>query len=138
MLQYAMTGRHPQPMPARDSPWAIYDVFTVKDGEQIFLAAVSDAQWLTFCDVLGFADLKADPLLATNNDRVKLRPQLLATLRERLGPRSAAELARSSSAPACPSRRSASPKTCTTTRTCTPPAAWPTSYCPTATRPARR
>ena len=45
------------------SPWAIYDVFTVKDGEQIFLAAVSDAQWLTFCDALGFDDLKADPAL---------------------------------------------------------------------------
>jgi crotonobetainyl-CoA:carnitine CoA-transferase CaiB-like acyl-CoA transferase len=39
----------------------VYDVFTVKDGEQIFLAAVSDAQWVTFCDALGFADLKADP-----------------------------------------------------------------------------
>ena len=93
MLQFAMTGRHPQPMPARDNPWAIYDVFTVKDGEQIFLAAVSDAQFRTFCDVLGFADLKADPALATNNDRVRLRPRLLATLRERLAPRSAAELA---------------------------------------------
>jgi crotonobetainyl-CoA:carnitine CoA-transferase CaiB-like acyl-CoA transferase len=93
MLQYAMTGRHPQPMPARDNPWAVYDVFTVKDGEQIFLAAVSDAQWQVFCDILGLADLKADPHLATNNDRVKARPELLATLRERLAPRSAAELA---------------------------------------------
>ena len=93
MLQFAMTGRHPQPMPARDNPWAVYDVFTVKDGEQIFLAAVSDAQFATFCDALGFADLKADPLLATNNDRVQRRPQLLATLRERLAPYSAADLA---------------------------------------------
>ncbi len=93
MLQYAMTGHHPQPMPARDNPWAVYDVFTVRDGEQIFLAAVSDAQFAVFCDALGFADLKADPALATNNDRVKVRPQLLATLRERLAPRSAAELA---------------------------------------------
>jgi len=93
MLQFAMTGRHPQPMPARDNPWAVYDVFTVQGGEQIFLAAVSDAQWQVFCDALGFADLKADPLLATNNDRVKCRPQLLATLRERLAGRSAAELA---------------------------------------------
>jgi crotonobetainyl-CoA:carnitine CoA-transferase CaiB-like acyl-CoA transferase len=64
----------------------------VKDGEQIFLAAVSDAQWHTFCDTLGFADLKADPLLKTNNDRVRVRPQLLATLRERLAQRSAADL----------------------------------------------
>ncbi|WP_280151163.1 CaiB/BaiF CoA-transferase family protein [Piscinibacter sp. XHJ-5] len=93
MLQYAVTGKHPAPMPARDNPWAIYDVFTVKDGEQIFLAAVSDAQWAAFCDALGFADLKADPLLGTNNDRVRQRPQLLATLRERLAHRSATELA---------------------------------------------
>jgi crotonobetainyl-CoA:carnitine CoA-transferase CaiB-like acyl-CoA transferase len=93
MLQYAMTGRHPAPMPARDNPWAVYDVFTVKDGEQIFLAAVSDAQWAVFCEVLGMADLKADPALATNNDRVTVRPRLLATLRERLASRSAAELA---------------------------------------------
>jgi crotonobetainyl-CoA:carnitine CoA-transferase CaiB-like acyl-CoA transferase len=92
MLQYAMTGRHPAPMPARDNPWAIYDVFTVKDGEQIFLAAVSDAQWRSFCDVMGFADLKADPALATNNQRVALRPALLAQLRERLADRPADEL----------------------------------------------
>jgi crotonobetainyl-CoA:carnitine CoA-transferase CaiB-like acyl-CoA transferase len=92
MLQFAMTGKHPAPMPARDNPWAVYDVFTVKDGEQIFLCAVSDAQWLTFCDVLGLHDLKADPALKTNNDRVRVRPQLLATLRERLAQRSAAEL----------------------------------------------
>ena len=112
MLQYAMTGRHPAPMPARDNPWAVYDIFTVKDGEQIFLAAVSDAQWQVFCrvlgfddlaavsdaqwnvfcDVLGFADLRADPSLATNNQRVGARPALLATLRKRLAQRTAAEL----------------------------------------------
>ena len=92
MLQFAMTGKHPAPMPARDNPWAVYDVFTVKDGEQIFLCAVSDAQWQTFCDVLDMPDLKADPTLATNNDRVRVRPALLATLRERLAQRSAAEL----------------------------------------------
>ena len=93
MLQFALTGKAPRPMPARDNPWAVYDVFTVKDGEQIFLAAVSDAQWAVFCDVLGLADLKADPKLATNNDRVRVREALIATLRERLAHRSAAELA---------------------------------------------
>jgi crotonobetainyl-CoA:carnitine CoA-transferase CaiB-like acyl-CoA transferase len=93
MLQYALTGRHPAPMPARDNPWAVYDVFTVKDGEQIFLAAVSDAQWQVFCTVLGFEDLKADATLRTNNDRVRARPWLLTWLRERLAHRSAADLA---------------------------------------------
>ncbi|TAM34242.1 MAG: CoA transferase [Burkholderiaceae bacterium] len=92
MLQYAMTGKHPAPMPARDNPWAVYDVFTVKGGEQIFLAAVSDAQWLTFCDALGFADLKAEPELATNNQRVTQRPRLLKAIGERIASRSATEL----------------------------------------------
>ncbi|MCC6249937.1 MAG: CoA transferase [Gemmatimonadaceae bacterium] len=93
MLQYAVTGQPARPMPARDNPWAVYDVFTVAGGEQIFLAAVSDAQWKIFCDALDLPDLKADPKLATNNDRVRLRPELLATLRERLAHRSATELA---------------------------------------------
>ncbi|MES2959382.1 MAG: CaiB/BaiF CoA-transferase family protein [Pseudomonadota bacterium] len=94
MLQYAITGQPAAPMPARISPWAIYDVFTVKDGEQIFLAAVSDAQWLTFCDALGFADLKAEARYAANNERVRLRGELLVELRTRLASRSAADLSR--------------------------------------------
>jgi crotonobetainyl-CoA:carnitine CoA-transferase CaiB-like acyl-CoA transferase len=93
MLQFAMTGKHPAPMPARDNPWAVYDVFTVKDGEQIFLAAVSDAQWSAFCDALGFADLKAQPELSTNNERIAHRPRLLETIGKRIAHRSAAELA---------------------------------------------
>jgi crotonobetainyl-CoA:carnitine CoA-transferase CaiB-like acyl-CoA transferase len=93
MLQYAMTGKPAAPMPARISPWAIYDVFTVRDGEQIFLAAVSDAQWLTFCDALGFDDLKADPALANNNLRVEQRKRLMPLLAERLAGYGAAELA---------------------------------------------
>ncbi len=94
MLQYAVTGQPAAPMPARISPWAIYDVFTVKDGEQIFLAAVSDAHFATMCDVLGFDDLKADPQYLTNNDRVRARPRLLPLLRERLEHLSADDLSR--------------------------------------------
>ena len=93
MLQYAITGQAAAPMPARISPWAVYDVFTVKDDEQIFLAAVSDPQWLVFCDVLGFQDLKTDPRYVANNDRVRLRSTLLPELRERLARHGAAELA---------------------------------------------
>ena len=93
MLQYAITGQPAAPMPERISAWAVYDVFTVKDGEQIFLAAVSDAQWRTFCDALGFGDLRDQPEYATNNERVRQRPTLLPVLRERMATRSAAELA---------------------------------------------
>ncbi|MEN9538366.1 MAG: hypothetical protein RLZZ126_601, partial [Pseudomonadota bacterium] len=92
MLQYAMTGRHPQPMPARDNPWAVYDVFTVQGGEQIFLAAVSDTQWALLCDEFDFADLKADSRLSSNNARVQARDWLMPELRTRLARWSAAEL----------------------------------------------
>jgi crotonobetainyl-CoA:carnitine CoA-transferase CaiB-like acyl-CoA transferase len=93
MLQYAMTGQAAAPMPDRISAWAVYDVFTVKNGEQIFLAAVSDVQWAIFCEVLGFADLKADPRYTSNNARVTQRSSLMPVLRARLALRSAAELA---------------------------------------------
>ncbi|TXI61740.1 MAG: CoA transferase [Limnohabitans sp.] len=92
MLQYAITGVAAEPMPNRISAWAVYDVFTVKNDEQIFLAAVSDAQWKIFCDVLGFADLLADPRYVNNNARVELRPVLLPELRQRLQTWTAAEL----------------------------------------------
>ena len=93
MLQYAITGKPAAPMPDRISAWAVYDVFTVKDGEQIFLAAVSDAQWATFCDALGFDDLKVKPEFQTNNQRVQARPTLMPLLRERLAQHRAAALA---------------------------------------------
>jgi crotonobetainyl-CoA:carnitine CoA-transferase CaiB-like acyl-CoA transferase len=93
MLQYAMTGKAAAPMPERISPWGLYDVFTVKNNEQIFLATVSDAQWLTFCDAFGFADLKADTSLASNNDRVRMRPTMMPDLRTRLSKLTVAEIA---------------------------------------------
>lgn len=93
MMQYAVTGQAAAPMPARISAWAIYDVFKVKDGEQIFLAVVSDTAWTVFCEAFGFADLKADPRLLSNNERVRARDWMMPLLRERLGAFSAAELA---------------------------------------------
>ena len=92
MMQFAATGVPAAPMPGRISAWAVYDVFTVKDGEQIFLAAVSDSQWAAFCAAFGYADLKADLRLATNNDRVRARDWLIPILRERFAVYSAAEL----------------------------------------------
>jgi len=84
MMQYAVTGEAAAPMPERISSWAVYDVFPLKDGEQMFLAAVSDAQWNTLCLAFGWADLQHDPEFATNNERVRARPRLLPLLRERL------------------------------------------------------
>jgi crotonobetainyl-CoA:carnitine CoA-transferase CaiB-like acyl-CoA transferase len=92
MMQFAVTGKPAAPMPSRISAWAVYDVFTVKDDEQIFLAVVSDTQWAIFCDAFGLPELKADPRLRSNNDRVSAREWLMPVLRAELAGYSAAEL----------------------------------------------
>ena len=94
MMQFAVTGKAADPMPSRISAWGIYDVFTVKEGAQIFLAVVSDTQWALFCDAFSFADLKADVRLKSNNDRVRSRDWMMPLLRERLAAYSAAVLSR--------------------------------------------
>jgi crotonobetainyl-CoA:carnitine CoA-transferase CaiB-like acyl-CoA transferase len=94
MLQFAVTGQPAAPMPNRISAWAVYDVFTVRHGEHIFLAAVSDAQWALLCREFGLDALQADPRLASNNDRVRARDWMLPLLRERFAALPASELAR--------------------------------------------
>jgi crotonobetainyl-CoA:carnitine CoA-transferase CaiB-like acyl-CoA transferase len=81
MQQAAMSGEAPPPMPARSSPWSVYDVFTLAEGRQLFIGAVSDKQWNQLCAVLERQDLLDDPSLRTNDQRVAIRPQVL----ERLG-----------------------------------------------------
>jgi crotonobetainyl-CoA:carnitine CoA-transferase CaiB-like acyl-CoA transferase len=93
MMQYAVTGKPAAPMPARISAWAVYDVFQVQGGEQIFLAVVSNTAWAAFCDAFGFDDLKADPRLQTNNDRVVAREWMMPLLRKRMAGHSAAAIA---------------------------------------------
>ena len=93
MMQYAITGKPAAPMPSRISAWGIYDVFAVKDKEQIFLAVVSDTQWRLFCETFGFGDLLADARLASNNQRVSQREWMMPVLRERMARWSAAEIA---------------------------------------------
>jgi crotonobetainyl-CoA:carnitine CoA-transferase CaiB-like acyl-CoA transferase len=92
MMQFAVTGKPADPMPSRISAWGIYDVFTVRDGEQIFLAVVSDTQWAIFCQAFALQDLHADVRLKTNNDRVRARDWLMPLLRSQLAGHSAAEL----------------------------------------------
>jgi len=96
MMQYAVTGQPAAPMPARISPWGIYDVFQVRgtgdEAAQVFVAVVTDTQWALFCEAMGFDDWRADGRLATNNDRVRARDWLLPALRERLAPWRAGEL----------------------------------------------
>jgi crotonobetainyl-CoA:carnitine CoA-transferase CaiB-like acyl-CoA transferase len=83
MLQYAVTGKAADPMPSRISSWGIYDIFEVKNQEQIFLGVVTDTQWEIFCRAFDWSDLQTDPKYATNNLRVTNRDTLIPILRSR-------------------------------------------------------
>jgi crotonobetainyl-CoA:carnitine CoA-transferase CaiB-like acyl-CoA transferase len=81
MAQIAVTGMASEPMPARTSAWAVYDVFETADGRQIFVAVVSDRQWPGFCRAFGLSDLLSDASLSTNEARVAARERFLPRVR---------------------------------------------------------
>jgi crotonobetainyl-CoA:carnitine CoA-transferase CaiB-like acyl-CoA transferase len=85
MAQYAVTGKPADPMPNRISAWGIYDVFETRDGEQVFIAVVSDTQWRSFCEAFDQPALAADAALSTNAQRVAARSHLIPKLREVFG-----------------------------------------------------
>lgn len=80
MAQFAVTGKPANPMPARISAWAIYDVFETRD-EPVFIGVVTDALWEKFCKLFGLHDLWADESLRKNNARVQQRDRVLPQIR---------------------------------------------------------
>ncbi len=84
MAQHAVTGQSLQPMSVRTSAWAVYDVFETADDQQLFVAVVSDSQWVLFCDAFGLTEFADDTSLAANGDRVKKRARILQSIREPL------------------------------------------------------
>ena len=90
--QFLMTGEPAPPMPSRVSAWSVYDVFTLAEGAQLFIGAVSDKQFQTLCRVIDRPDLATDPALATNAQRVAVRPELLRHLGETMAHRGIDEL----------------------------------------------
>jgi crotonobetainyl-CoA:carnitine CoA-transferase CaiB-like acyl-CoA transferase len=90
--QFLMTNEPPPPMPSRVSAWSVYDVFALANGEQLFVAATSDKQFQALCNVIDRPDLASDPALASNAQRVAVRPQLLKALGETMATLDKAEL----------------------------------------------
>jgi crotonobetainyl-CoA:carnitine CoA-transferase CaiB-like acyl-CoA transferase len=97
MAHAQFTGEIPRPMSsvetgARRRAWAIYDLFTCKDGRQVFVGIVSDNQWRRLCTVLGLEDLIQDPRLQDNAGRTTERERLLARIAQAVAGRESQEL----------------------------------------------
>lgn len=91
MAQKAVTGKAADPMPARISAWAIYDVFETRD-DPIFIGVVTDGLWEKFCKLFGLNDLWSDESIRINNARVQARDRILPRIRELIAGFTRAEL----------------------------------------------
>ena len=76
MDQFGVTEVPANPMPARVSAWAIYDVFETKDNDKVFVGVVSDTKWKSFCSAFKLNDLWKNESLKLNNGRVEARDWL--------------------------------------------------------------
>lgn len=92
MMQAAISGQRTAEKPDPTTVWAVYDVFVSRDGEQVFLGAINDEQWVLLCQTFDFDDLSADLRLKSNQARVRARSWLIPILRERFGTYSTQEL----------------------------------------------
>lgn len=79
MAYFEMTGEVPKPMPARSHLFTVYDLFKTQDND-VFVAVTSEQQWERFCHTFGFETWLHKPELLTQNDRLKVRPQLIAAI----------------------------------------------------------
>jgi crotonobetainyl-CoA:carnitine CoA-transferase CaiB-like acyl-CoA transferase len=81
MAQKAVTGKAADPMPARISAWAIYDVFETADDMPVFVGVVTDKLWEKFCTLFGLDALWTDESLRKNNARVLARDRIMPEVR---------------------------------------------------------
>ncbi|MCL4746661.1 MAG: CoA transferase [Burkholderiaceae bacterium] len=109
MQQFQMTGEPTPPMPSRVSAWSVYDTFTLAGDKQLFVGAVNDRQFQILCKVINRPDLANDPALATNAQRVALRPQLIERIGETLRDYEIDELCEALEAAGLPYARIVSP-----------------------------
>lgn len=77
IAKFQLTGEPSQSLFQRkESPWPVYDLFGTKDGQQVFLALVTDSQWRLFCSEFELVDLLDDPILQDNLNRVFARDRI--------------------------------------------------------------
>ena len=82
MAQQVVMGEPAKPMSIRTSAWAIYDIFNTKDNQHVFVAVVSDTQWVVFCEEFELTEFSKNASLKANNDRVNHRDTILPAVQK--------------------------------------------------------
>lgn len=82
IAQQAVLGEEPLPMSVRSSAWSVYDIFSCRDGDPVFVGVVSDSLWQRFCQEFGLDDFGANRELDSNNQRVQQRAVIIPRIQD--------------------------------------------------------
>ena len=83
ITQFELTGVAALPFGSkREPPWGVYDLFTTRDGDRVFVAVVSDVQWRTFAETFMPAGWAQDARLFSAVDREAARPWVVPAVAE--------------------------------------------------------
>lgn len=93
MVQFELDGREAPPMPEREFTWPVYDIFTTRDGRQIFVGAVTEGQWEVLCRELGLERLLDHPDLRGKMAKIEARSWTLPLFAEAIANRDFSDLA---------------------------------------------
>lgn len=85
MAYFTITGEVPRPMPSRSHVFTVYDLFHTQDND-VFIGSTSEQQWERLCEEFGLQQLRTDPAMATQADRLKVRAQIIEALAKVLAP----------------------------------------------------
>jgi crotonobetainyl-CoA:carnitine CoA-transferase CaiB-like acyl-CoA transferase len=94
MVQFELEGVNPPPMPERTFSWPVYDIFDTADGQQMFVGAVTEGQWVALCRLLGLDELLADPGLQARMDQIEARDRTIPVVAKAIAARQSDQLAR--------------------------------------------
>ena len=82
IAQQAVLGEEPLPMSVRSSAWSVYDIFSCRDGDPVFVGVVSDSLWQRFCQEFRLDDFGANRELDSNNQRVQQRAVIIPRIQD--------------------------------------------------------
>jgi crotonobetainyl-CoA:carnitine CoA-transferase CaiB-like acyl-CoA transferase len=80
---YQIIHRALKPINEEGFAWAIYDFFNTSEGNQVFIAVTTDAQWKVFCREMNLG-LCGKPELEKNEGRFARRQELLSLIADRI------------------------------------------------------
>ena len=74
--EYLASGHQPQRLGSASQNTAPDRAYVCADGETLGVSVTSEAEWQSFCEVIGQPELAADPRFSVNADRVDHREEL--------------------------------------------------------------